>query len=86
MAGRRDACRRLPSAAAAWKQGENGEGEEGILIPHSPWAIGLGGGGSAAGRGRRRRYWWRRGGAWETGSGRLASGAVRRGGGGAGLK
>jgi hypothetical protein len=75
-----------PVRGGGQETGENGEGEEGILTPHSPWAIGLGGGGSAAGRGRRRRYWWRRGGAWETGLGRLAFGAVRRDGGGAGLK
>jgi hypothetical protein len=36
-------------------QGEKEEGGEGVLSPHSPWAIGHGGGGSAAGRGRRRR-------------------------------
>jgi hypothetical protein len=52
MAGRRGACRRLPSAAAAWKQGENGEGGEGILIPCSPRAIAHGGGGSTGEKGR----------------------------------
>jgi hypothetical protein len=51
VAGRRGSLPAAPVHGGGLEIGENGEGEERILTPHSPWAIGLGGSGSAAGRG-----------------------------------
>jgi hypothetical protein len=50
VAGRRGSLPAAPARGGGLEIGENGEGEERILTPHSPWAIGLGGSGSAAGR------------------------------------